>query len=480
MWLSSSEDETTAFPSVAIVGACDATNKRVNEFTSIQENENTNYINILNYESTSIQVANSNISENIADVSCKSSKNKSIANRNYYQKNAPRIREMRRKRYTLNDKQSSAVDYARQYRKTHTQEIKKRNFQYRRSHSKEIREYSREYYQSHSEEAREYSREYYQCHSEEAREYYQSHLEEAHEYYQSHSEEAREYYQLNRKRLLERAAEYDESEYRSDIREGPTFICISCGRLLFRRSVSLFYYKEMSKCTPEVLETTCPFMQDVDSQHVGYICSNCKKYLKDNKIPPLSLAHEELDFPEIPQVLADLKTIDERFLAPRIGFIQIRESFIDTQKKSKGRVVNVPTNPESSLRMLPRTYDNLGVILVKLKKRVAFKSSVWEETIRIDAIRKAAEFLKNSEVYRAEKITVNFGNFNDTMRETINSLIEDCDYDYDEERVNDRDSDDYSIVEVEFKLSLLPLPLILYDKPTLLVCRGHLFFFQYL
>ena len=47
------------------------------------------------------------------------------------------------------------------------------------------------------------------------------------------------------------------------------------------------------------------------------------------KIPPLSVAFKELQFPEIPPELADLKVLEERILAPRIGFIQIRESFVD-------------------------------------------------------------------------------------------------------------------------------------------------------
>jgi len=49
-----------------------------------------------------------------------------------------------------------------------------------------------------------------------------------------------------------------------------------------------------------------------------------------------------------------LNTLEERFLAPRIAFIQIRTSFVDNQKSSKGRIVNVPTNPQTSIEMLPR------------------------------------------------------------------------------------------------------------------------------
>ena len=77
-----------------------------------------------------------------------------------------------------------------------------------------------------------------------------------------------------------------------------------------------------------ILKTAYPCMKsDDDSINIGHVCSNCKLYLNKNQIPPLSLAHKELRFPEIPPELADLKIIEERFLAPRIGFIQIRETF---------------------------------------------------------------------------------------------------------------------------------------------------------
>ena len=118
--------------------------------------------------------------------------------------------------------------------------------------------------------------------------------------------------------------------------------------------MSLLTFKQMlRKCTLKFLEDTCPYgnFRD-DSDNIGFACSNCKKYLMLNKIPPLSLAYKELRFPDIPPDLADLKMLEARFLAPRISFIEILESFVDTQKKSKGRIVNVPTNVGSSLQML--------------------------------------------------------------------------------------------------------------------------------
>lgn len=95
---------------------------------------------------------------------------------------------------------------------------------------------------------------------------------------------------------------------------------------------------------------------------------------------------------------------------------------------------------------------NLGVILVKLKRRVAFKSHVWEESIRVNKIREAAMFLQNSEVYRKENIYINFDNFENVIRETTDRLIKDWEYDSNDEVIDDCESDDYSIVDIECEL----------------------------
>jgi len=61
-------------------------------------------------------------------------------------------------------------------------------------------------------------------------------------------------------------------------------------------------------------------------------------------------------------------------LALRIGFIQITAaSHVDQQLKSKGCIVNVPTDPVASINIFPQNYSNLSVIMVKLKKHKSYK-----------------------------------------------------------------------------------------------------------
>jgi len=152
------------------------------------------------------------------------------------------------------------------------------------------------------------------------------------------------------------------------------------------------------------LETSCPLRnysenENLSSNNLGYACSNCFKFLSQFMLPPLSLGHEELVFPDVAPEIKGLNRIEERILAPRIAFIEIRSNYVDLQLKSKGRIVNVPTDVQSNLNLLPRNYENLGVVMVKLKRRKSYKRNECVSTIRIEAIKAAAKILANSETF---------------------------------------------------------------------------------
>ena len=99
--------------------------------------------------------------------------------------------------------------------------------------------------------------------------------------------------------------------------------------------------------------------------------------------------------------------------------------------KSKDRIVNVPTDPVTSINILPRNYSNLGVIMVKLKKRQSYKRNEMVSNIRPAVILRAAAVLANSEVNREEKIRINFDNLESVVIDTRNKLIDDCNTDSD-------------------------------------------------
>jgi len=66
--------------------------------------------------------------------------------------------------------------------------------------------------------------------------------------------------------------------------------------------IVLKYSQMLGKCTLQFLRNaSCPLIENDLSDHViGLVCLNCRLYLMRSEIPPLSLAHKELPFPEIP------------------------------------------------------------------------------------------------------------------------------------------------------------------------------------
>ena len=105
-----------------------------------------------------------------------------------------------------------------------------------------------------------------------------------------------------------------------DMKKGATNVCVSCGRLFFDYSMSVLNYSQIlnqksNDITVEFTKNACPLIfhsnvparedddiniQNIRDDEIGLVCSNCKLYLKKGKVPPLSLSHEELRFPEIP------------------------------------------------------------------------------------------------------------------------------------------------------------------------------------
>ena len=58
-------------------------------------------------------------------------------------------------------------------------------------------------------------------------------------------------------------------------------------------------------------------------------------------------------------------------------------------------ITNVPVNVSETFNHLPRERNCEEAILVKLKRKIAFKGHVYFEPVRSQRVRAALEFLKN-------------------------------------------------------------------------------------
>lgn len=87
---------------------------------------------------------------------------------------------------------------------------------------------------------------------------------------------------------------------------------------------------------------------------------------KQDKIPTCSLAND-LIFSPIAEELK-LTHLEERFISPRLAFMQLKELPRGGQLNLKGNIVNVPADVNTTVKLLPRMLDNTKTIPVRLKE----------------------------------------------------------------------------------------------------------------
>ena len=107
------------------------------------------------------------------------------------------------------------------------------------------------------------------------------------------------------------------------VSNAPHFVCTSCDQLFYQHSVlkadnlRLFDLPILQTC---LLGTISP-------DGIEYICQTCKRNLRQNKLPPSSIANN-LAFPPVPPHLPVLTVAEWRMLSPRIAFMQIHEAAV--------------------------------------------------------------------------------------------------------------------------------------------------------
>ena len=100
-----------------------------------------------------------------------------------------------------------------------------------------------------------------------------------------------------------------------------------------------------------------------------------------NYLLALSKANN-MSFPRKPEML-ELSSLEERLISPRIFFfIQVRELPRGRQLKICEAVVNVPSNVNSTISSLPRSFDGSFTVAVKLKRRLCYKHYYQFEVVR--------------------------------------------------------------------------------------------------
>jgi hypothetical protein len=142
------------------------------------------------------------------------------------------------------------------------------------------------------------------------------------------------------------------TEFRNLTKQGPTFTCCCCGGLWFRNSVR--------PLTPENKDTFAEEFRQLliivkgDELH---ICRTCWKSVsqKTPKIPRLCLSNG-FEFPAVPAELKDLTPLEERLVALRLPFYQIKTLGSDRQCGIRGNIVNVMNDLDTTAKVCCTEY----------------------------------------------------------------------------------------------------------------------------
>ena len=162
----------------------------------------------------------------------------------------------------------------------------------------------------------------------------------------------------------------DESikRFHSDIAIGPLYVCSCCHQTWFRKSVSMLKNTHISA---ESKRLHCTDFTSVGNEE--WICHTCLSALRESKPPKLSVANG-MKWPDKPPEL-NLHQLEERLIALRIPFMQIRELPRGGQYSLKGNVINVPVDIQPTINCLPRPMDENFTVAIQLKKKLSYKKS---------------------------------------------------------------------------------------------------------
>ncbi len=115
----------------------------------------------------------------------------------------------------------------------------------------------------------------------------------------------------------------------------------------------------------------------------------------------------KFEFQEISHLINDLNEAEALLVSPRIPFMKIRplkKYSNDKQYGMVGNVVNVPSDQNEILRILPRNLKDTETIQIKIKRRMEYNSDYVCDLIRPNSIRAALKFLVEKDLFSENHI----------------------------------------------------------------------------
>jgi len=181
----------------------------------------------------------------------------------------------------------------------------------------------------------------------------------------------------------------------------PCFVCTCCHRVLFGKSVRRFKQNLYSDNADVKLTLSERFRFRMKNGK-EYICNTCHSSLRMEMMPCQAVANN-LEIPDVPQELSVLSHLEMRCISLRIPFMKICALRKGGQGKIDGPCVNVPAKTDQLVdEVLPRVPEDLQMIMLKLKRRMKYKSHHIFDYIRPVKVMEALMWLKTNNPFYAD------------------------------------------------------------------------------
>ncbi|KAK3926017.1 Peptide chain release factor RF2 [Frankliniella fusca] len=130
----------------------------------------------------------------------------------------------------------------------------------------------------------------------------------------------------------------------------------------------------------------------IKTSNAEEFCQTCTSYINRKQVSKLCLCNG-LEFPVVDCEIAILNRIEERLLAPRHIFQTIwTVNGGSGQFKTKGGIVNVPVDIDTTVTQIPRSLSDSNMIHVRLAKEMEYVNNYVPRIVRprllYDAIKK--------------------------------------------------------------------------------------------
>ena len=185
----------------------------------------------------------------------------------------------------------------------------------------------------------------------------------------------------------------------SATKEGPDYVCVSCNRLMYRKTVQEFQVSKYDKASSEFVVP-----ESVSAQHRQWICKTCHSALKRGVLPAQAKANN-LGLDNIPVKLSELNPLEVRLISLRILFMKMVALPCGKQRAIHGPAVNVPTDLTPVCTLLPRLPSQTQMVPMKLKRKLCYKGHYMYQYIRPAKVLTALQWLKlNNSLYKDVEI----------------------------------------------------------------------------